>query len=260
MRIFFLSYQAINLMRGGVTFKTQQLKINLEKLGVDVQFYDSWNLNLKLEKNDLVHIFNANVGTYHMAESLRNYGTKYVVNPIFYNRHNIWKLRAYLKAESLSRQLLKGILSEFQITKTICENAERILPNTEAEGDILVRGIGVDRGKMEVIENGVERRFINSHPNLFIKKYGLKDFILFVGHLGAIRKNGRNIIQALKQIDHPSVIIADVLNNPEGNWCRKEIEKSRNIKLIEWIDHKDPLLESAYAACKTFILPTRYET
>ena len=161
MRIFFSSYQAINLMRGGVTYKTQQLKINLQKLGVDVQYFDCWNLDLKLGENDLVHIFNANVGTYHFAESLKIYGAKYVVNPIFYNHHKAWKLRAYLNAEALSRKILKGILSEFQITKTICENAERILPNTIAEGDILTKGIGVDSSKMEVIENGVGHYFYN---------------------------------------------------------------------------------------------------
>jgi glycosyltransferase involved in cell wall biosynthesis len=48
--------------------------------------------------------------------------------------------------------------------------------------------------------------------------------------------------------------------NEEGEWCRKEIAESKNIRLIEWLRHDDPLFASAYAACHTFILPTRYET
>jgi len=51
-----------------------------------------------------------------------------------------------------------------------------------------------------------------------------------------------------------------VLNNAEGKYCEEEIKNSKNITLIKWLKHDDPLFASAYAACKTFILPTRYET
>jgi len=120
--------------------------------------------------------------------------------------------------------------------------------------------MNVDRDKTQVIHNGVEKHFAEADATLFQKKYGLKDFVLYVEHLGPDRKNGKNIIKALQQIDHPVVIIADILHNKEGEWCRKEIEKSNNITLIEWLKHDDPLFASAYAACNTFILPTKYET
>ncbi|MBT6994008.1 MAG: hypothetical protein HN952_03530, partial [Candidatus Cloacimonetes bacterium] len=183
MRIFFTSYQAINLMRGGVTFKVQFLKKALENRGVDIQLLDSWNMDFQLGKNDLVHMFNANVGTYHMAKSLQNYGAKYVINPIFYNRHPNWKIQSYLNAENIARKFLKGILSEFQMTKDICNGAEKILPNTIAEGDILANGIGVNPQKIEVVHNGVEKRFANADAKLFYEKYGLKNFVLSVTHI-----------------------------------------------------------------------------
>ncbi|MBL7086563.1 MAG: glycosyltransferase, partial [Candidatus Cloacimonetes bacterium] len=62
------------------------------------------------------------------------------------------------------------------------------------------------------------------------------------------------------KIDHPSVIIADILNDEEGAACKEEIENSKNITHINWLKHDDPMFASAYAACHTFILPTRYET
>ena len=247
-------------MRGGVTFKVQFLKKALEKQDVDVHFLDSWDMDFKLSKNDLVHLFNANVGTYHMAKSLQNYGAKYVINPIFYNRHPNWKIRSYLQAENFSRKFFKGILSEFQITKSICDGAEKILPNTIAEGNILANGIGVDSKKVEVIHNGVEKRFANADPNLFYQKYGLKDFVLSVTHIGSSRKNVFPLIKALQKIDAPAVIIANVHHNEEGKRCLAEISKSKNIQLILWIKHDDPLLESAYASCKCFTLPAKYET
>ncbi len=151
-------------------------------------------------------------------------------------------------------------ISDYRIINSICNNAEKVLPNTIDEGNLLVKGMSVDRNKIQVIHNGVEKRFAEADASLFQKKHGLKDFILYVGHLGPDRKNGKNIIKALQKIDHPAVIIADILHNEEGEWCRKEIEKSNNIKLIEWMNHDDPLFASAYAACHTFILPTKYET
>ena len=162
--------------------------------------------------------------------------------------------------EAPFKKIFKRTYSDYFFTKYVCDNAEMVLPNTLDEGNLLCGALGVKREKIEVIHNGVEERFAHADPSLFEKKYGLKDFILYVGHLGPVRKNGLNIIRALQKIDHPSVIIADILKNEEGAACREEIEKSKNITHIDWLKHDDPMFASAYAACHTFILPTRYET
>ena len=260
MRILLASYQSLMLNRGGPTYKIIHTKKALEKLGVDVHLFDMWDFDLKLTKEDLVHIFLANISTYSLASNLKLYGAKYVVNPIIYSNHPAWKLRLYQNFEKPLNKLFIRSISDYHITEFICNNAEKVLPNTIDEGNLLVDGMNVNRDKIQEIHNGVEKRFAEADATIFQKKYGLKDFILYVGHLGPVRKNGKNIIKSLQKIDHPAVIIADILHNEEGEWCRKEIEKSRNIILIEWIDHNDPLFASAYAACNTFILPTRYET
>ncbi len=260
MRIHLASYQSIMLNRGGPTYKLLHTKKALEELGVDVKLFDMWDFNLKLTEDDLVHIFLANISTYSLAANLKLYGAKYVVNPIIFSNHPAWKIKLYQNLEKPLNKLFIRSISDYKITNLICNNAEKVLPNTIEEGNLLVASMNVDKEKMQVIHNGVEKRFAEADASLFQKKYGLKDFVLYVGHLGPDRKNGKNIIKALQQIDHPAVIIADILHNKEGEWCRKEIEKSNNIKLIEWIDHDDPLFASAYAACHTFILPTKYET
>ncbi len=260
MRIFLASYQSLMLNRGGPTYKVLHLKKALEKLQVDIKYFDMWDFEMKLEKDDLVHIFNAGISTYSLAKNLTAYGAKYVVNPIFFSNHSAPILRGYQNLDIFFRKFLIRSHSDYSITKEICNGAEKVLPNTIAEGELLRKGLLVNNAMIRVIHNGVEERFANADPALFEKKYGLKDFILYVGHLGPDRKNGINIIKSLQKIDHPSVIIADVLHNKEGEWCRNEIQKCKNIKLIEWLNHDDPLFASAYAACHTFILPTKYET
>ncbi|MFC1898219.1 glycosyltransferase [Candidatus Cloacimonadota bacterium] len=260
MRIFLASYQSLMLNRGGPTYKVLHLKKALEKLQVDVNLFDMWDFGLKLDKDDLVHIFNAGISTYSLAKNLVAYGAKYVVNPIFFSNHSASTLRNYQYLDNFLRKFLIRSHSDYSLSKAICDGAERVLPNTIDEGELLQNGLWVNKDKIQVIHNGVEERFAQAEPTLFEKKYGMKDFVLYVGHLGPDRKNGRNIIKSLQKIDHQAVIIADVLHNSEGEWCRKEIENSRNIKLIEWLNHDDPLFASAYAACHTFILPTKYET
>lgn len=260
MTIHLASYQSLMLNRGGPTYKLLHTKRALEELGVDVKLFDMWDFNLKLNKDDLVHIFLSNISTYSLAMNLKLYGAKYVVNPIIFSNHPAWKIKLYKTLEKPLNKIFIRSISDYEITKRICNNAQRVLPNTIDEGNLLIKGMNVDKEKVQVIHNGVEERFANSSSSLFESKYGLKDFILYVGHLGAERKNGKKVIKALQQIDHPSVIIADILHNKEGQWCREEIKRSENIKLIEWLNHDDPLFASAYAAAHTFILPTKYET
>jgi len=260
MRIFLASYQSIMLNRGGPTYKLLPLQKALKQRGIDVKLFDMWDTDMKLGNDDLVHIFNATISTFPLAKNLVFNGAKYVVNPIFYSNHSAQKIHMYRMLEAPFRKLFKRTYSDYFFTKYVCDNSERVLPNTLDEGNLLCGALGVKREKIEVIHNGVEERFAHADASLFEKKYGLKNFILYVGHLGPVRKNGLNIIRALQKIDHPSVIIADILKNEEGAACKEEIERSKNITHINWLKHDDPMFASAYAACHTFILPTRYET
>ncbi len=260
MRIFLASYQSIMLNRGGPTYVTLNLEKELKKLKIDVKLFNMWDYNMKFTKDDLFHLFLANISTYSLAANLKLYGVKYVVNPIIFSNHSTWKIRLYQNLEKSLNKLFIRSISDYSITRNICNNAEKILPNTIDEGNLLVDGMKVNKNKIQVIHNGVEKHFLNADPTLFIKKYGLKDFVLNVGHIGAVRKNSYKLIKALQKLDVPAVIIADVMENAEAQKCIEEINKSNNIKLIRWIKHDDPLLASAYAACKTFVLPSKYET
>lgn len=260
MKIYLVSYPSIMLNRGGPTYKLLHTHKALQERGLDVQFFNMWDTNLRLGKDDIVHIFNAGIDTWGIARNVKLYGARYVVNPIFFSNHPAWKLRLYQRMEQALKPIFQRSHSDYEFTRDICHNADRVLPNTAAEGDLLADGLWVDRSKITTIYNGVEQRFAQADPELFIHRYGIKDFVLYVGHLGPYRKNGKKIIQAMQKLDHPAVIISDILHNEEGQWCREAIAASKNITLLEWVNHDDPLLASAYAACHSFVLATRYET
>ncbi|MBC8526675.1 MAG: glycosyltransferase [Candidatus Cloacimonetes bacterium] len=260
MKIILASYQSIMLIRGGPSYKIVETKKCLEKNGIDVHYFDAFDENLELLKADLVHLFAANIATYSLAKNLKHYGIKFVVNPIFFSGHSPTLLRIYQNFEKPFHKLFKRTYSDYSLSKQICECAELVLPNTRAEVNLISKGLRINPSKIQVIHNGVEDRFLNSDVSLFEQKYGIKDFILYVGHIGGPRKNVLSLIKALSKINHPAVIIGDIAHTKESKICLQEAKKNNNLIIIEGLSHDDPLLESAYAACDTFVLPSRYET
>jgi glycosyltransferase involved in cell wall biosynthesis len=95
---------------------------------------------------------------------------------------------------------------------------------------------------------------------LFEREYGIKNFILSVGHIGPERKNYLRLIEALERIDHPAVIIGRVEDTPSGRACLERASRNPRLLIIDAIPHDSMLLASAYAACDVFVLPSQFET
>ena len=122
------------------------------------------------------------------------------------------------------------------------------------------QGIGISTDNISVIPNIIEERFAHADPSLFEKKYEISDFILAVGNFGYQRKNMLNLLFALEKLEHPAVLIGKMYDNSYGKKCREKIEALTHVTWIDAIDHNDPMLESAYAACKVFAMPSLFET
>ncbi len=259
MKVTFGSYQALSLLSGGPRTQILNLREALEKMGVTVSLFDTWELVDK-EKINLFHLFAANVGTYHLAREARNQGVRLIVSPIFFTRHGTTMLSMLHLAEKALGRLKKGLWCEHLFTSEICEWAELVIPNTKMEAVFLNRGLGLPLGKIVVVPNGVESRFAYARPDLFVEKYKVKDFILNVGHIGSPRKNVLGLIRALAAIDRPAVIIGKVAQTPYADRCLAEAKKNKNIIVIPGLSNDAPMLASAYAACDVFALPSWYET
>jgi len=260
MKIRFACYQSVGLIRGGPLVKIIQTKKYLEKLGVEVEYFNMWDPAEKLYDCDLVHFFSANLGVYTLARDLWRRNIKFVVNPIFFTRHSVSLVRTAVRFNSFIKKFFPGSWLDYGFIRDICDWSQMVLPNTKAEGNLISRGLGISRDKIEIVPNGVSPEFLKGDPSLFQKKYGIKDFILNVGHIGPNRKNVLFLIKALAGIDHPAVIIGRITPGDESEACLKEAEKNNNLIIINGLDHNSPLLASAYAASDVFVLPSKYET
>lgn len=259
MRVCYIAQQSIRMVSGGPRTQVEQTARYLRESGLEVEFFDQWS-EFPRERYDLVHLFGANMMTYDIAMRLSHFGVPFVVSSIFFSLHKPWEIRLARMAEDLLKKAFSGVWSDYGIASRVCRAARGVLPNTRDEGGIVERGFGVPSERIRVIPNGVEDRFADADPELFVRTYGVRDFILNVGHIGSHRKNVLSLIRALKTIDRPAVIIGRIHKGAYGDQCLKEAAENRNITIIDGLPNDSGMLASAYAACDTFVLPSYFET
>ena len=259
MNVVLAGYQAISILHGGPNTQLRNTAKHLSDLGINVKLFDPWT-RLRKEECDIVHLFAANMGTYHLARELHGLGIPLVVSPIIYSLHSTGYVRTALKVSRFVQRFSKGVWTDYALAADVCGWARRVLPNTQVEADLVVDGLGIGRGKVTVIPNGVDKRFLDGDPTLFKKKYGLENFVLNVGHTGHRRKNVLALIRALAEVDHPAVIIGRIIPGEYGDACVREASKYKHILLINGLENDSAMLASAYAACDVFVLPSLFET
>lgn len=258
MRILLGSFSAITVLGGGVEVQMRSLARELNALGVEAEFFDAWK-RYDLRDFDFFHLFGSHVGTYHLGRAVHSLGMRLIVTPVFYSRQSPARVAAMV---AVARNLRKqgGFWTEHMFCKELCDMAESVMPNTEEEVTMIARGFGVPRQKMVEIPNGVEERFYRAAPDLFVKEYGIRDFVLYVGHIGWGRKNVLPFLRAVRKLDVPTVLIGPVIDNEYSRQCRELLDGSKKVTLIPGLPSDSPMLESAYAACDTLVLPSMYET
>ena len=259
IRVCYIAQQSVGLVGGGPLVQLHETARYLPEFGVEVEFFDQWK-PFPRERMDLVHIFNASLMTYDTARRLVHFGIPYVVSPIFFSNRSPAAIRLARKGSKLIGKGIGVVRTDFEYTAEICRDAKMILPNTTDEGALISEGMEIASDKIMVVPNGVDPRFAEAKGDLFEKEYGLRDFVLNVGHIGSGRKNVLKLMQAMKGVDADLVVIGKVHQGGYAEACFEEAERNSRIHIIEGLPNDSPLLASAYAACKVFALPSIFET
>ena len=259
MKICFVAHQTAALVAGGPLTQMRETARGLAGLGVTVGYFDQWR-PMRAGEYDLVHLFNASVMTHDLALRLHQFGIPYVVSPIFFTLRTAEVMRASRYILRQMGRIATGVQTDYDAVGDICRMSRLVLPNTVAEGEIIVEGLDVDRGKIRVVPNGVDPRFTEATPELFEKEYGVRDFVLNVGHIGSGRKNVLSLMKAMRGIDRDLVVIGKIQNGAYADACLDEAQRNGRITIIDGLPNDSPLLASAYAASALFALPSLFET
>jgi len=137
--------------------------------------------------------------------------------------------------------------------------ADVLLPNSQAEAEQLVAQFGVPGDKIHVVPNGAEERFARADPEPFAALVGERRFVLYAGRIEP-RKNQLGFLRAMRATQVPVVVLGDAVPGHEGyaEQCRREA--GPHVRFVGRIEHHDPLLASAYAACGCLALASWFET
>jgi len=259
MKVLIAAYPSVTLLGGGLLSQVRSTASALKDRGIEVEFFDPWR-EIDVEAFDLCHLFGANIGTHHTAATLHRRGVRTVVTPIFFTRRSPGVVRATIRVNRGLQRLARGVWTDFGLAADICRWATRVLPNTQDEARLVREGLGIGGEKVQVIPNGVDKRFLQADPALFTKTYGLEGFILSVGFFGMERKNTLRLLQALREIDRPAVLIGGNWGGSYAERCFRMASGMKGLTLLDPLPPDSSLLASAYAACEVFVLPSLYET
>ncbi|MBF0215744.1 MAG: glycosyltransferase [Candidatus Omnitrophica bacterium] len=261
LKVAFFVYPSAFQNKGGGEILLENLEKYLKLAGVDVRRFDTWND--KIEDYSILHVFGAVKECLPLMRVGRSRGVKVVLESIFWSDYR----RAFCeegtfikKAEEVIRHTLKVLCPVFPSgRKKMFDTADVIIPNSEGEAAQISRLFGIPRDKMRVVANGVDKVFFAAEPEIFIKSYGISDFILSVGRIEP-RKNQLNLIRAVKGSGRELVLIGEAVSGYEWYMeaCRKEA--GENVRFLGRLDHGSGMLRSAYAACGVFVLPAWFET
>lgn len=258
MRVMFGTFSAVTVLGGGVKVQVESLSRELRKQGHEVELFDPWK-RYDLKRFDVFHLFGAHVGTYHLGRAMKSLGMKLAVSPVFYSKHSAQRVAALVAVASRLRKK-GGFWTEHMFCKELCAMADLVLPNTGQEAEFIERAFSVPQAKLAVLPNGVEERFYHAKPDRFKQEYGLENFVLYVGPIGWGRKNTLPFLKVAAELGHPTVLIGPFVPNEYGRQCMELVAANPHIVHIPPLESDSELLESAYAACSVFVLPSFYET
>ena len=115
--------------------------------------------------------------------------------------------------------------------------------------------------KTEIISNGVDESRYSTSGDIFVDKFGVSDFVLYVGNI-IQRKNPLLLAECLNRMGLNGVFIgrAMAIENNYAEHFQKLIENSQNLLWIPGLAYDDSLLSAAFASASLLCLPSIGET
>lgn len=239
MRVLFNTYPWAFATPGGGEIQLMKYAEHLPAFGVEVTLHDIWRP--AFDQVSLVHFFACIGGSIQFCGYVKSLGLPLVIST------SLW-----ITEDTAHRYPMEEIRAQLSL-------ADAIVTNSETESDVLSRIFDLPRDRFNTVMNGVEAQFAASQdPALFRQRFGIEGpFVLNVGNVEA-RKNQLGLVHAMRGHDLPTVVIGHVR---EPDYGRQVIEEGgAMLRYLGPIDHADPVLVSAYAACAAFVLPSTLET
>jgi glycosyltransferase involved in cell wall biosynthesis len=241
VKVLFATYPMAFHTLGGGEVQLLAYRDHLASHGIEVTLLDPWNP--RFLEHDVVHFFSTVGGSWHFCAFVKELGLPLVVSA------SLW-----VTPETAGDYPLREIGDQLAL-------AERIVVNSDLEGDALAPLVGLPRERFATVYNGVDERFfVPADPGLARRELGLDDapFVLCVANIEP-RKNQLRLAQAMKALPHHRLVL---LGHSRDRTYADAVLAEGGPQLVHpgAVPHESELLASAYAACAAFALPSHLET
>jgi len=252
--LFHVPFDVLQRANGGKTvfFKTKEY---LERAGVQVDLFDPWKT--QLNTYDLIHCFT--MQSTDMWDFAKASGLRLAVTPIsWYGVYVTLRSRVKRWIKRQFRSRIHCPLHEYWWEECFSW-PDMFFPQSEEQARQLRTAFSVQAGRCLAVPHGVDDRFADADATPFLKKYEVKDFVLSVGRFEP-RKNQLSLVRALKGTGLQMVFIGSPHSPRFNSYFQQCVDEAgRSARFITDIDHDSPMLESAYAAARVFVLPSLLE-
>jgi len=246
---------------GGGEIQMAAMAESLPELGIDARLWRPWED--AIEDVDCLHLFGSEREHLPLVEAARRRGVPVALSTIAW-----FELANCLREpRPVVRRLAAG--ARF-VARAVCprlpswrrklyQSVDLLMPNSNAEAQQLMHYFGVPAERIHVTPNGADTRFADADPRPFRELMGTDEFVLYAGRIEP-RKNQLGFLCAMRDSDVPIVMLGDVV--PGYQWYFEQCRRMAgdNVRFIPRIEHDDPMLASAYAACGCLVLASWFET
>jgi glycosyltransferase involved in cell wall biosynthesis len=246
---------------GGGEVQMLALATALPSAGVAARLWRPWEDSLS--SADCLHLFGSLPEHLPVVEAARRRRLPVVLSPItWFEFAYYWREPRPLpgRLAACARFLARAACPRLPSwRRRLYRAVDLLLPNSNAEAEQLTRYFQVPPERIHVVPNGAHQRFAAADPEPFTRLVGTRNFVLYAGRIEP-RKNQLGFLRAMRRTDVPIVVLGDVVPGQERYLAACRRAADRQVRFVPRLDHHDPLLASAYAACGCLVLASWYET
>lgn len=256
---------------GGDLVHLLKIKENLERLGIEVVATSDDNFDT--DGFDLVHLSNLTLADdiYRKCQQVKKGKTLIIVSTIYWNKDlyllNNSNRKIKIAKKILGKSLLRLIMANrwlysntWRKQRRVLKMADLIIVSSREELRLLQNDFKIKIKNCQIIPPGVDVESIkNANGGGFIKKYGIKDFILCIGRIEDL-KNQLALIKICGQKQLSLVLIGDanITQTEYFDLCQQAANQYDNIFFLPFMPQTE--LFSAYAAAKLLVAPSWFES
>lgn len=233
----------------------------LESAGAGARLWRPWEDRLR--GVDCLHLFGSSPEHLPVVEAAHRHGVPVVLSTItWFDLASYWRQpRPLVRRVAASAGFLAraGCPRLPSWRRRLYHAVDLLMPNSNAEADQLVRHFQAPTERIHVVPNGADERFAGADPAPFVQHVGTRDFLLSSGRIEP-RKNQLGLLRAMHGTTVPIVLLGDAVPGYESYARKCRRAAGSEVRFVARLDHDDPLLSSAYAACGCLVLTSWYET